>query len=103
MATLMTGTRFDGLLGAGSLQVGGSLFMDSKYQDNPSFKDVDLRRAKVAGTIDMMGARFDGQLYAGSLQVDDDLSLRDAHCAQVDMSFAHVGSNLDLRGATLGE
>ncbi len=50
----------------------------------------------------MVGASFEGPLYAESLQAGGDLFMRDAHCAlPIDMFFAHVGSNLDLRGATL--
>jgi hypothetical protein len=52
----------------------------------------------------MPGASFDGALDAASLKVGGDLLMRDAHCAdKVDMFFARVGRNLDLRGASLGD
>jgi len=50
----------------------------------------------------MVGASFGGTLNADSLQAGGDLFMRDASCAQqVVMFFAHIGGNLDLRGATL--
>ncbi|MGH6812767.1 MAG: hypothetical protein ACREDM_10600 [Methylocella sp.] len=97
----MEGASFDGTLNADSLQVGGALLMYSDGQNKASFKDVVLRNAKITGQIDMDGASFGNTLNADSLQVGD-LFMRDAHYAQpVVMFFAHVGGNLDLRGATL--
>ncbi len=60
----MTGASFDGELDAYALQVGGDVLMDSEGQNKASFKDVDLRGAKVAGQIAMTGASFDGELTA---------------------------------------
>ena len=98
----MYGASFDGKLDVDSLQVGGSLLMGPDDQTNASFEEVVLRRAKVTGQIDMTGASFDGALYAGLLQVDGDMYIRNAHYAQrIVMALAHVGGNLDLRGATL--
>ena len=98
----MTGASFDGELDAYALQVGGDVLMDSEGQNKASFKDVDLRGAKVAGQIAMTGASFDGELTAEFLEVGGSLFMRDANCAQaVDMVFAHIGGNLDLRGTTL--
>jgi uncharacterized protein YjbI with pentapeptide repeats len=98
----MTGASFDGELNADKLQVGSGLFMRSKGQNKASFKDVNLRGAKITGQIDMSGASFEGALTADGLQAGDDLFMSDAHYAhEVDMVFAHIGGNLDLRGATL--
>jgi uncharacterized protein YjbI with pentapeptide repeats len=100
----MVGASLDGTFEADSLQVGGSLLMYPQGHHKASFKDVDLRGAKVTGQIAVSGASFDGTLYANALQVGGSLFMRDAHCAdKVDMTFAHVGSNLDLRGATLAD
>ena len=50
----------------------------------------------------MVGASFDGTLAANALQVGGNLLMRDAQFVRkIDMTFAHVGGNLDLRGATL--
>jgi hypothetical protein len=50
----------------------------------------------------MTGTTIDGKLDAESLQVGSDLYMRDAHYGgDVDMVFARVGGNLDLRGASL--
>ncbi len=98
----MRGASFDGKLNADSLQVGEILLMGSEGQNKASFKDVNLNGAKVTGQIDMDGASFEGELDADSMDVGGPLFMRDAHCAQaVVMVFAHVGGNLDLRGATL--
>ncbi|PNE11903.1 MAG: hypothetical protein CR217_06355 [Beijerinckiaceae bacterium] len=100
----MIGASFDGALDADSLQAGGSLLMYSKDQNKTSFKDVVLRFAKITGQIDMTYASFDGTLDAEGLRVDGPLFMRDANFADaVDMVFAHVGINLDLRGATLAD
>ncbi|HXN89321.1 MAG TPA: hypothetical protein VN890_08220 [Methylocella sp.] len=99
---LMTGASFDGALNADSMQVGGFLHMDSQGQNKASFKEVSLRGAKITGQISMDGARFDGTLEADSLQVGSHMLMRDTQCTQaVVMVIAHIGGNLDLRGATL--
>jgi uncharacterized protein YjbI with pentapeptide repeats len=98
----MSGASFDGALNANALQVGGMLLMRSEGEYKASFKDVDLGGAKITGQIDMSGASFDGILNADSLQTGGDLFMRDDRCAgPVVMDFAHIGGNLDLRGATL--
>jgi uncharacterized protein YjbI with pentapeptide repeats len=98
----MIDAGIDGALTAGMLQVGRSLFMGSTTQNKAGFKEVILIGAKVAGDIFMPGASFDGTLYADSLQVGGNMYMRDAHCADdVDMGLAHVGGNLELRGANL--
>ena len=100
----MIGASFDGTLTAALVQVDGNLFMGSLPGYKASFKKVILRGAKVAGNIYMPGASFDGALDAASLQVGGDLLMPDAHYAdKVDMFFAHVGRNLDLSGASLGD
>ena len=100
----MIGASFDGTLTAGLLQVDGNLFMGSVPEHEASFKKVILRSTKVGGQLNMTGASLDGALDAASLQVGGDLLMFDAHYAdKVDMSFAHVGRNLDLRGASLGD
>ena len=99
----MGGASFDGVLEASFLQVGGSLLMASIAPNRANFEDdVNLRSAKIAGQIDMTDASFDGGLNADYLQVGGHLFMRQAHYAgDVVMVFAHVGGNLDLRGATL--
>jgi uncharacterized protein YjbI with pentapeptide repeats len=100
----MRGASFDGTFTAASLQVGGNLSMRSEGENQANFKDVSLRMAKIAGVIDMTGASFGGPLIAENLQVSGDLLMRDTRCAgQVGMVAAHVGGNLDLRGATLAD
>jgi hypothetical protein len=100
----MIGASFDGRLIAPLLQVDGNVFMGSLPGQRSSFKEVILTGAKVAGDIDMRGASFNGPLHAGSAQVGSDLLMFDADCAdKVDMFFARIGRNLDLRRAGLGE
>jgi hypothetical protein len=100
----MRGASFNGTLSADSLEVGGSLLMASEEENKASFKNVNLTGTKITGLIDMDGASIDGLLYADALQVDGDVGLEDARCTQkVVMVFAHVGSSLDLRGATLAD
>jgi uncharacterized protein YjbI with pentapeptide repeats len=119
----MTGASFEDTLNADSLEAGRDLFMASTDQNTASFKDVNLRGAKIAGQvdmsrasvkdvnlnlakitgqIDMTGASFDGTLNADALQVDGELSMSDAYCyGNVVMIFARIGGNLELPGATL--
>jgi uncharacterized protein YjbI with pentapeptide repeats len=93
----MIGANFDGPLDANSLQVGNSLLMRKA-----NFKAVDLGSAKITELVDMSDANFDGALNAYSLQVGQHLSMRRAYGPlEVNMAFAHIGVNLDLRGATL--
>jgi hypothetical protein len=97
----MVGASFEGTLNAETLQA-GDLYMRSDGQNKASFKDVNLGGAKITGSIDMTGAFFGGTLDAESLQAGSDLSMDDVYCVnETDMIFAHVGGNLDLRGATL--
>jgi uncharacterized protein YjbI with pentapeptide repeats len=119
----MTGASFEDMLNADSLEAGRDLFMASVDQNKASFKEVNLRGARIAGQIDMTsasfkdvnlnlakitgqidmtGASFDGTLNADALQVDGELSMDDAHCyGEVVMTFARIGGNLELPGATL--
>ncbi|MFZ3324646.1 MAG: hypothetical protein WA231_01590 [Methylocella sp.] len=98
----MSGASFDGTLDANSLQAGGDLLVSFVGQNKASFKDLDLRGAKITGHVFMAGASFDGRLHASFLQAGGNLFMGDDHCArEVDMVFAHVTGNLDLRGATL--
>ena len=97
----MTGASFGGTLDANSLEVGGHLHMSSDDQNKANFKDVVLAGAKITGQIEMAGASFDG-IDANSLEVGGHLFMPYANCVgKVNMVFAHVGGNLDLRGATL--
>ena len=100
----MTGASFEGTLNAGSLQVGGSLFMYSGVQNKASFKDVVLRGAKITGQIDMTGASFDGTLDANSLQVEGNLFMQSrgqnkATFKDVDLRFAKITGQIDMDGA----
>ncbi|HEY8031541.1 MAG TPA: hypothetical protein VIF02_03925 [Methylocella sp.] len=98
----MRGASFEGTLNADALQVGDMLLMRSEGQNKACFKDVVLNSAKITGQIDISGASFGGTLNADTLQVGGMLFMRDANCAHAaNMVFAHVGGNLDLRGANL--
>jgi hypothetical protein len=99
----MGGASFDGVLGADFLQIGGVLDMAPREQNKANFKkDVNLYGARITGMFDMSGASFEGRLNADSLNVGGDLFMRDAcHSDKGVMAFAHVGGNLDLRGASL--
>jgi hypothetical protein len=78
------------------------------------FKGVLLNNARIRGKLDMHGAIFnrgldtDSQeavfLNADSLAVDGDLFMnRATYAGKIAMVFAHVGGNLDLRGASLSD
>ncbi|MGH6869079.1 MAG: pentapeptide repeat-containing protein, partial [Methylocella sp.] len=103
----MTGASFKGELDASSLQASDlymrSEFMRSDAENKASFRDVDLRGARITGQISMRGASFYGALTAYLLQVGSDLFMSDANCAdEIDMTYVHVGGNMDLRGVKLG-
>jgi uncharacterized protein YjbI with pentapeptide repeats len=100
----MTGASFEGTLNAGSLQVGGSLFMYSGVHNKASFEEVVLRGAKITGQIDMTGASFDGTLDANSLQVGGNLFMQSrgqnkASFKDVDLRFAKITGQIDMDGA----
>jgi uncharacterized protein YjbI with pentapeptide repeats len=121
----MNGSSFGGTLDAEFLEVGGSLFMRSDDQNMARFMDVDLTGAEIKGQIDMAGACFRRPLNAEFLQALGSLIMQPegqnkANCKEaerlqavgslvirpegptaVEMVFAHIGGNLDLRGATL--
>jgi hypothetical protein len=100
----MIGANFDGVLFAGMLQVDGNLFMGSLFEYKASFKAVFLPGAVIRGQLNMSGASFDRAVNFVSSQVGGDLNMTDASCAdKVDMSFIHVGRDLDLRSAGLGD
>jgi hypothetical protein len=98
---LLDGTLMEGVLHAEGLRAESDLYL----RHGAIFKNnVGLTGAKINGDVDMTLASFDGVLNANSLQVGGDLSMRDANSTfEVDMMFAHIGGNLDLRGATLAE
>jgi uncharacterized protein YjbI with pentapeptide repeats len=98
----MTGANFGGTLTACNLHIEGDLYMRSAGQNKASFKDVNLRGANITGQVAMVGATFDGMLEAEALQVGSHVLMRDVYCAdRVNISSAHIGGSLDLRGATL--
>jgi hypothetical protein len=102
------GASFDGALEAGLLQVGGFLHMASIASMPPVMtdfkKDVNLNGAKITGTFNVDGTSFEGKVNADSLQVGGDLFMRYAcYADKAVMVFAHVGGNLDLRGASLAD
>jgi hypothetical protein len=97
----MTGASLDGTLNADKLQVGGSLYLRSVGQNKASFKNVNLNIAKIRGQFVMVGASFNGALNVERLQVDGSLFMNKSHFAEVNMVFAHIGGNLNLRGATM--
>jgi hypothetical protein len=67
--------------------------MGSDAQYKVSFKDVNLRGAKITGLISMIGASFDGKLDSDALQVGGMLLMRSE--GQNKASFKEVV----LRGA----
>jgi hypothetical protein len=120
----MNGSSFGGTLDAEFLEVGGSLFMRSDDQNMARFMDVDLTGAEIKGQIDMAGACFRRPLNAEFLQALGSLIMQPegqnkANCKEaerlqavgslvirpegptaVEMVFAHIGGNLDLRGVS---
>jgi len=76
--------------------------MRSSGQNKASFKAVTLNSAKVAGNVGMDGATFAGHLSAEAMQIGVSLFMRSAISTEpINMVFAHIGGNLDLRGSTL--
>ncbi len=97
----LEGASIDGPLNANGIELGQSLLMNSSDKNKARFETVDLRGAQIGGQINMTGASFDGVLEAESLQVNNMLFMADAYFTDnVNMGFAHLGANLDLRGAT---
>jgi uncharacterized protein YjbI with pentapeptide repeats len=101
----MVGARFEGLLKADKLQVGGSLLMRSDGENKASFKDnVDLHSATITGLIAMDGAEFEGLLKADKLQVGGSLLMRSegenkASFKDVDLTGATITGQISMDGA----
>ena len=98
----MTGASFHGELGADKLQVGTSLIMRSTTRTRPASRTWFCAARKFSGQISMIGASFDGRSTPKACVSIVLFFMRDANFADaVEMIFAHIGTNLDLRGATL--
>jgi hypothetical protein len=63
---------------------------------------VVLKGANIVGDLQMSGSRLEGKVDAESLKTGGSVFIRDADFTQtLDMTLAHVGGGVDLRGATL--
>jgi hypothetical protein len=68
------------------------------------FDEVILRGAKIGDQISMIGSKFTGKLNMGSTKVGGAVFARNSvfdENAKWSLIFAEIGSNLDLRQATL--
>lgn len=91
------GSTFKGKLTMGSVSAGGSLFLQQT-----EFGEVDLRGAKIGGQMTMDGSTFKGKLIMPSISVGTSLFLRQVEFdSPANLMFLSVGSNLDVRVATL--
>jgi hypothetical protein len=64
--------------------------------------NLTLKAASIDGDVEMSGSRFEGIVNAESIKTRGNVLVRDADCARaLDMTFAQVARDLDLRGATL--
>ncbi|MGC2221951.1 MAG: hypothetical protein WA624_06070 [Methylocella sp.] len=82
--------------------------MRSDGQNKASFKDVILRRANVAGNVDMIGASLGGKLVADNLRVGGNLYMRSddqnkARFKDVDLTGAEIKGQIDMDGASFGK
>ena len=95
----MVASRFHDLLVMDGAEVGSGLLMRGS-----EFSEVMMKAAKVNDQLDMVGSKFNGKVNLDATTVITDLFMRKATMAkQAKFIFLRVGSNLDIRGATLGE
>jgi uncharacterized protein YjbI with pentapeptide repeats len=91
----MHGTSFANMLNARATRVGGYWDMNSSI-----FNGVIMAFAKISGALDMSDANFHGELDAFRLQVGGYVKMKNSpFLGIVNMSFAKIDNNLDLRNA----
>jgi len=99
----MVGAKVSGKLTLDSAVVGTSLLMRSTKRHRAEFAAIDLRSAKIGAQLSMIDSKFTGTLNMDSISVGGDLFMRGAEFEnKINLVFAKISSNLDLRGATLG-
>src|SRR5262245_62769085 len=77
------------------LYVGGAVFMR-----HGQFSEVVFRSARVGGTLELNGSTVTGELNMDMLRADSSLFLRnDAKFADVRLTGAHIGGQLDMTNA----
>ncbi len=93
----MDGSTFKDKLIMGSASVGGDLLMRAK-----EFGEVVLRGAEIGDQLNTDGATFKGKLDMNSASVGGSLFMRRVNFdTPANLTFFSVGSNLDVRGASL--
>ena len=98
----LTDARFDNMLNASQVRIGGYLNMNSD-EDKASFNLVSLIDAKVGGQLNMLGATFNGPLNADLLKVGGNLfapSMRQykTRFQRVSLLGAEIAGNVSLIG-----
>jgi hypothetical protein len=105
----MTGTKVEGKLEMYRLEV-GDLFMNIASFGSPAGREagrpaeeVNIRRAKIGGQLDMSGATVSGTLNMDSLEVGQDVFMSgpDAIFKDVNLGGAKIGGQLDMSGAKI--
>src|SRR5262245_27790272 len=98
----LTDARFDNMLNASQVRIGGYLNMNSD-EDKASFNLVSLIDAKVGGQLNMLGASFNGPLNADLLKVGGNLFAPSAgqyktRFQKVSLLGAEIAGSLSLIG-----
>ena len=92
------GATFKGKLNMSTISVGSDLFMRNEAE----FDEVDLIGAKIGGQLSMVETTFKGKLDMYNASVGSSLLMRNTEFDKpAYLIFLSVGSNLDVRGATL--
>jgi hypothetical protein len=101
----MTGIICTGNLYAGSLHVGGQLYMGSDKNNKASFNNVTLRDAKIGDQLSLAGGAFDGDLDAEELQVGGSIYMysegknKATFKKKVNLTGAKVAGDIVMDGA----
>jgi hypothetical protein len=113
------GSKFEAELDLVRAKIDKDLFMRSANGHVASFKDVDLRGAKIGDQLSMIGAIFSGKLEMDGIQIAGHLFMRSADGnvasfkdvvlrgakigGQLSMSGAKVTGQLNMQSAQIGE
>lgn len=97
----LSGSKFLAKLDMNSIRVEGSLYLREKAE----FEEIDLISARIDDCLDLTNGNFHNFINMDGITVGTSVFARNTafnHKFDVNLAYAHIGSTLDLSGASLG-
>lgn len=97
----MSGSKFLAKLDMNSIRVEASLYMREKAE----FEEIDLISGRIDNCLDLNRGIFNNTINMDGIVVGTSVFAREAtfnDTFEVNLAYAHIGSTLDLSGASLG-